>query len=339
MAPSSAERHALDEGSNESRIAILLATYNGEKYLDEQIRSLFAQTYHDFVIIARDDNSRDRTPDILARWAAERPERFTLVADGLGNLGFLGNFSRLMELCDAPYFAFCDQDDVWLPHKIERLMNEVRRLEREFGASTPILVHSDVRLVDATLREIAPSFFRHMQIEAAVGRRLDRLIVKNIVTGCASMGNRALLTLACPIPAALPYHDWWLALIAASCGELRTIPDVTVLYRQHGRNEAGAGDFRPRTLWGARHILQQPKKLRERVARVMAIVQPQARFLLERFGPRMPPRSRDFLRAFCAPARGGHAASLPWIQRTRLLTKSTLIYARLMPYVVVHWCQ
>src|SRR5438105_4503005 len=94
------------------RVAILLATYNGEKYLDEQIRSLLAQTYQDFVVIARDDSSSDRTPEILARWSATNPNQIKVVSDHCGNLGVLRNFSRLLELCDAPYFALCDQDDV-----------------------------------------------------------------------------------------------------------------------------------------------------------------------------------------------------------------------------------
>src|SRR5579864_1325991 len=100
-------------------VAILLATYNGEKYLDEQMRSLFSQTYSDIIVIARDDHSSDRTPEILCKWSGAQPGKIRVVSDDCGNLRSLGNFSRLTELCDAPYFAFCDQDDVWLPNKIE----------------------------------------------------------------------------------------------------------------------------------------------------------------------------------------------------------------------------
>src|SRR5271165_6209193 len=113
-------------GKADGRVAVLLATYNGEKYLDELIGSLLSQTYRDFVVIARDDCSSDRTPEILARWSAAQPDKIRVVSDNCGNLRSLGNFSRLMEECDAPYFAFCDQDDVWLPNKIELAVNEVR---------------------------------------------------------------------------------------------------------------------------------------------------------------------------------------------------------------------
>jgi glycosyltransferase involved in cell wall biosynthesis len=139
---------------NRTRVAILLATYNGEKYLDEQLRSLLAQTYRDFVIIVRDDCSGDRTPEILAKWAAAHPGQIRVVSDDHGNLRSAANFSRLMQLCDEPYFAFSDQDDVWLPRKIELMVSEVRLLERKFGTKTPILVHSDLRAVDEDLEII-----------------------------------------------------------------------------------------------------------------------------------------------------------------------------------------
>ncbi len=145
----------------DGRVAILLATYNGEKYLDELIRSLLSQTYRDFVVIARDDHSADQTPEILARWSAAYPNKIRVVSDDCGNLRSLQNFSRLMEVCDADYFAFCDQDDVWLPNKVERMINEVQRLEHQFGNAIPILVHSDLTIVDENLNEIYPSLFRY----------------------------------------------------------------------------------------------------------------------------------------------------------------------------------
>src|SRR6478736_4037707 len=121
------------EGQTERRVAILLATYNGERYLDELMRSLLSQTYQDFVVIVRDDHSSDRTPAILAHWLAAQPDKISVASDDRGNLRSLGNFARLMELCDAPYFAFCDQDDVWLPNKIELAIAELRHLENQFG--------------------------------------------------------------------------------------------------------------------------------------------------------------------------------------------------------------
>lgn len=318
-------------------VAILLATYNGETYLDEQIRSLVGQAYGDLSIIIRDDQSTDRTPAIIARWAAAEPKRIRVVSDGLGNLRSTANFSRLMEVCDAPYFAFCDQDDVWLPNKIDLLITEMQRLEDEFGPAMPILVHSDLTVVDSDLHEIAPSFFRHMNADLTKGRRLDHLIFNNIVTGCALLGNRSLLELARPVPAGIEVHDWWLALVAASCGVLRTIPEPTVLYRQHGGNLIGAGAQKRRSLWAARHILQQPGKLKVRMAWAMATVQSRSYTLLIAAGDKMRRRDREFLRAFCLPQRRDEVSRLPWAQRTFLCARFLFAYVRALP-IVLHWC-
>jgi hypothetical protein len=324
-------------GRTSAPVAILLATYNGEKYLDEQLRSLLGQTCGNFSIVIRDDHSFDRTPEIIARWAAAHPDRITVVCDDRGNLGSRGNFARLLEVCDAPYFAFCDQDDVWLPNKVDLLLHEIEALEARFGAATPILVHSDVRLVDRELHEIAPSFFQYLHADLKKGRRLDHLIFNNIVTGCALMGNRSLLELARPIPAGVLVHDWWLALIASSCGILRTLPEKTVLYRQHDANLIGAGRQQQRSLWAARHILQQPRKLKIRMARAMATVQSQAHILLEAVGGKMSRRDREFLRAFCLPQCRDEVSSLPWAQRTMLFARFLFAYARAAP-IALHWC-
>jgi glycosyltransferase involved in cell wall biosynthesis len=320
------------------RIAILLATYNGEKYLDDQMGSLFAQTYSDFIVIVRDDCSNDRTPEILARWAASYPDKIKIVSDDRGNLRSIKNFGRLMEVCDTPYFAFCDQDDVWLPNKIELAVNEVRRLESQFGQATPVLVHSDLKVVDGDLREIAPSFFRYSHIDLGKAERLDHMLINNVVQGCASVGNRSLLELALPIPDGVPYHDWWVALLATSCGVMRTIREPTILWRQHGRNQAGAGNRQRRsTLWDARHILQQPKLLKVRMAKAMMIIQSQASELLRVAGDKMPHRNREFLRAFCLPRRRSEAPLLPWVQRTRLFARFLIVYARSLP-LALRWC-
>jgi glycosyltransferase involved in cell wall biosynthesis len=321
------------------RVAILLATYNGEKYLDEQIGSLFSQTYRDFVIIARDDGSSDGTAEILARWSAAYPDQIRVVSDDHGNLSSLGNFSRLLELCDAPYFAFCDQDDVWLPNKVELAINEVRRLENRCGKATPILVHSDLIVVDECLNEICASFYDYLQFDSRRSRRLDHLLFENMVTGCASMGNRALLELARPIPGVVPYHDWWLALVAKSCGVLKTIAEPTILYRQHSHNFVGAGRPRRRrsTLWYGRRVLQQPRLLRWHMPSAILTVQSRGDVLLRIAGDRMPRRNREFLRAFCLPRRRDEVARLPWAQRTWLFARFLMASARVVP-LALPWC-
>lgn len=319
-------------------VAILLATYNGEKYLDQQMRSLVTQTYRDSIIMVRDDKSTDSTPEILAKWADAYPKKISVIDDDLGNVRSAANFSRLMQLCEAQYFAFCDQDDVWLPRKIELLMSEMRRLERERSSNTPILIHSDLTVVDEGLKVVSSSLFQHRKINPATGHRLDRLIVNNVMTGCASLGNRALLELGRPVPEEFTFHDWWLALVAASCGVISTIAESTVLYRQHGRNQVGAGAQRKRsTLWDGRHVIQRPWVLRARMTKAMTILQRQAKLLLDAVGGKMSRRNREFLRAFCMPERRAEVVLLPWEQRIWLRARYTFVYARALPFAF-RWC-
>jgi glycosyltransferase involved in cell wall biosynthesis len=336
LSPASVEQRSDTQGGG--RVAILLATYNGERYLDELMGSLLSQTYQDFVVLVRDDQSSDRTPEILDRWSAAQPDKVRVVSDDRGNLRSSRNFSRLMELCDAPYFAFCDQDDVWLPDKIERAVNKIRKLENQFGKSTPILVHSDLNVVDADLQEIAPSFFKFSHVNLGSAERLDHLVINNIVQGCTSVGNRALLELGQPIPDGVPFHDWWLALVAASCGVLKTIPEPTILWRQHGRNQVGAGHLRKNaTLWEARHVLRQPRLLKVRMAKALMIVQSQASVLLSVLGDKMPRRNREYLHAFCLPQRWDEASHLSWTQRTWLVARFLKIYPRAL-FLALRWC-
>ena len=149
-------------------------------------------------------------------------------------------FGELLEDSDADYMALCDQDDVWLPGRIAKPLERVRAVEREQGAATPILAHTDLAVVDENLDTIAPSFWAYRHLDPYRGSELNRLLVQNVVTGCTTIINRALARLACPIPESIPMHDWWLALVASAFGRIETVPEATVLYRQHGNNSVGA---------------------------------------------------------------------------------------------------
>lgn len=224
-------------------IDILLATYNGARFLREQLDSLFTQTCQAFRIIARDDGSTDATPEILNEYAARYPGRIALVADAQ-RLGAWRNFAELMNHSSAPWVMFCDQDDVWLPRKIETELNLMTSLERSHGPDTPILVCTDLRVVDESLRTTIPSMWRNRKWWRT-GFRLGPLLVMPKVTGCTVMVNRRLLDLVLPLPQSERiWHDWWLALAAASFGVLHPCFEQTVLYRQHGTNMIGGEPHR-----------------------------------------------------------------------------------------------
>jgi len=226
-------------------IDILLSTYNGEKYLPAQLESLLAQTLTDWRVIARDDGSTDRSVDILNQYAEKYTEKFQIIMDG-GRLGAMQSFALLMQHSNADYTAFCDQDDVWLPQKLSVLYDLMCTQERQWGAATPILVHSDLELVDGELRSIGPSFWAFQGIEPR-RNRLSNLLVENTVTGCSMLINKALKSAGAEIPGQAYMHDYWLALVAASLGKICFTPQALVKYRQHNSNTLGA--VRLRRLW------------------------------------------------------------------------------------------
>ena len=224
-------------------IDILLATWNGEQYLAEQIDSVLAQTWTDWRLLARDDGSSDGTVEILKQYESKYPERIHIIRDSKANLGASGNFSVLMEHSDADYLMFCDQDDVWLPEKIEILMGAMAELENECGQDMPLLVHSDLTVVDDRLQPIAPSFWHYQQLNPKKGRFLNRLLIQNVVTGCALLMNRRTKELALPVPTDARMHDWWIALVAAAFGRISYVQNPLVKYRQHGGNKLGAKEW------------------------------------------------------------------------------------------------
>jgi len=219
-------------------IDIILSTYNGARYLPEQLESLLKQTCQTWRLIIRDDGSTDNTVEIIERYAAQFPERITYIEDR-GNLGACQSFAKLLSESKAPYVMFCDQDDVWLSHKIEITLNKMLAMESEHGKTTPILVHTDLQVVDSNLKVLNASYWNYRKIDPSRDR-LNYLLSQNVVTGCAMMINAALREKVNHIPKESMMHDWWLALIAAVFGRIFYISEATISYRQHGKNTLGA---------------------------------------------------------------------------------------------------
>lgn len=272
-------------------MVILLAAYNGALHLAAQLDSLLAQTHTDWQLLARDDGSTDATPAILADYRDRFPDRIAVVPDDDRNLGPCGNFALLMARADAGYLMFCDQDDVWLPQKIERTLAAMRELEARCGEGLPLLVHTDLKVVDAELRPVADSLWRFQRSDPRGGTALNRLLVQNAVTGCSVMVNRHLRDLALPLPTEAVMHDWWLALVAAAFGAIGQVPETTVLYRQHGKNDTGARQ------WDVGYAGEQLTRLGEQRA-VMARLQRQGAAFLDRYRDRLAPAQREMLEVY-----------------------------------------
>lgn len=222
------------------KVQVLLATYNGARFLREQIDSVLEQTYPWLEVLERDDGSTDDTMAILEEYARCVPERVSLLRDGERSGSAKGNFLRLLAASNAPYVCLCDQDDVWLPEKVSAGLEAMRRLEAEYGKDGPLLVFSDLRVVDERLRKLHPSLWRHEGLDPAAVHRLRSMLGQNVVTGCTAMLNRRLVELALQMPDETPMHDRWIGLLATALGHACYLSEPLVLYRQHGGNVVGA---------------------------------------------------------------------------------------------------
>ncbi len=219
------------------KVSIVLASYNGEKYISAQVKSLLGQDYHDFEIVATDDSSTDATPAILGDFAARFPGRVKLLL-GRENLGCSSNFERGIRAASGEYIALCDQDDVWLPSKLTEMMGMFR--------SDASLVFCDLAIVDAGLKPLGYGMWRSLGLTRGERRALDGerayevLLRRSVVSGCGMIIRRDLALAALPFPAReYNVHDQWLARLASFQGAIVPCPRQLVLYRQHGGQQAG----------------------------------------------------------------------------------------------------
>lgn len=270
-------------------ITVLLAVYNGEKYLKEQIESILNQSVKDIKIIIRDDGSTDNSAEIISFYCNEYPDKISCVI-GSPTGSASGNFSELLKKCDSDYIMFCDQDDVWLPEKIEKTLAAMQSAEQI--SERPVLVHTDLKVVNQNLDEIAPSFFDFQKlIQKDV--TLPKLLVQNYVTGCTVMINRALKEKCGEIPSDCIMHDWWLALVAVLFGEFVCVNEPTMLYRQHECNQVGA-----KAAYGVSFIkrkLQTLDKVRENYNDTYT----QSKALLECYGTVLNDEQRKIIEKYC----------------------------------------
>ncbi len=220
-------------------ISICMATYNGQKYLKEQLDSILAQSYHNWQLLIRDDGSSDNTISIIENYVANHPDRIKLIKDKQAHLGSNLNFGKLLEQADTEYIMFSDHDDIWLPNKIELTLNVMKAAERT-NPDKPILVHTDLQVVDSQLNTIADSLWNYQKLFPETGDNLNKIMAHNVVTGCTAMINKAAKAVSIPVPAEAIMYDWWLALNVCRHGKIVYVSIPSILYRQHSGNQIGA---------------------------------------------------------------------------------------------------
>lgn len=221
-------------------IDILLATYNGEKYLGAQLESIAAQTYQDWCLLIHDDGSCDNTVSVICDFQERYPDKVRFIVDGIVSGGAKNNFSHLMSFSTASYIMFCDQDDVWLEDKIELTLSEMLKQE-SIHPGKPLLVHTDLKVVDDELELLSESMFAQQRILSGNGNCLSCTLASNVVTGCTMMINSLARDVSFPIPQGAIMHDWWIAIMVLNAGgELSVLENPTILYRQHVGNVVGS---------------------------------------------------------------------------------------------------
>lgn len=280
-----------------SMIDILLATYNGTRYLPDLFASLEGQSHSNWRLIVRDDGSTDGTASLIDEWAKEHSGRVRVIWDSRTRLGPCANFAALLEASEAPFFMFCDQDDWWLPDKVARLYAALQTAEAEHGQTTPIIVHTDLILADAELNPISSSFWRHQRLVWPQPKApCKTLVLQNVVTGCAMIGNAALRKVSLPIPKEAIMHDWWLALNAAALGQLIADPKPSVLYRQHGANTLGANSWVLRDRFS--RLVSSPMAEFCRIQQVLLSTRQQAVCLVDRHYEHIASETRNYLNEY-----------------------------------------
>ncbi|MGV3030134.1 glycosyltransferase family 2 protein [Streptococcus suis] len=230
-------------------VNILMSTYNGQEFLAEQIRSIQAQTFTSWTLLIRDDGSKDRTREIIADFVQQDSRIHLINPDSTENLGVIKSFHALVQYQRADVYFFSDQDDVWLPDKLQVTLETAQA----YPEDQPLMVYTDLKVVNQDLQVMNESMIRSQSHHA--NTELVQELTENTVTGGTSMINHALAELW-TVTDDILMHDWYLALLATAFGKLVYVDQPTELYRQHAENVLGARTLSKRfKKWIRPHVL------------------------------------------------------------------------------------
>ena len=222
------------EASNAGKVTVLLSTFNGSKFLQQQLNSLYEQTYRNLRILVRDDGSSDSTRALLKN---EQSKDFIDMQEGYRNLGPALSFFELLKsaaLTETEYVAFCDQDDVWHPEKIARAVSALAGV----AGSCPAMYCSRLEVVDENLKHVG-----YTDLPKKVG--FGNALVESVAVGCTMVLNRKAIDLICTnLPSKVVIHDWWFYLVISCFGKVVFDNSSYIKYRQHGSNTFGVASNR-----------------------------------------------------------------------------------------------
>ena len=219
------------------KISILMSTYNGEKFIDQQIHSILNQTYSDFKLYIRDDGSTDNTKSIIDNFV-KKDSRVIVYSDECGNLKPARSFIEMLLNIDSDIYMFADQDDVWNPDKINNAVEFLKtRLE------DVVLYCTDLNVVDQDLNMIHSSFMTREGYNPLKQKKLSKLVFQNFVVGCTvafTRNTNSILRQYYTPESKFVMHDWLLAMIASAYGYIHFEVKPSLMYRQHQNNSVGS---------------------------------------------------------------------------------------------------
>ena len=222
-------------------ITIIMAVYNGQEYIREQLESLKDQTYTEWRLVIRDDRSSDKTAEIVKKFSDEDEQEVIFKVNAKPSGSAKNNFALLInDAKESDYVMFCDQDDIWKKDKIEITFNKMKQAEERYGRDFPLLVHGDVEVIDENGNINADSMFEMSHINA--DSKLPQILIQNHVTGCTMMCNKKLIAGISEYASSeyIIMHDYLAALYASVFGKIEVIRKPLLSYRQHSGNSVGA---------------------------------------------------------------------------------------------------
>lgn len=219
--------------NNIPSLSIAMATYNGEKFLQQQIDSILNQSYHDFELIICDDMSNDDTVQIIQSYMINYSN--IKLYENINRLGSVKNFEKVISLCHTKYIALSDQDDVWDKNKLKILIKKMKQIERT-NENIPIMIHSDLKMINEKNQTIEKSYFKFRKYTLTNNKNLSHILGPCGVMGNTILMNKSLKEYILPFPDDVIVHDYWIALINEIYGKRITINQPLVNYRIHGVN-------------------------------------------------------------------------------------------------------
>ena len=213
------------------KIDILMATYNGEKYLVEQLDSIINQTYHNWNLLIRDDNSTDKTLEIIQNYH-KKDKRIKILKDNKGNLGIVRNFEELLKSSESEFIMFSDQDDIWVENKLDMYLKMIEKIKNK-----GFMIHSDAILFDKNKSNILKETFISKK---AINKGLENVFFNYFVQGATILISKEIKNFILPFPKEVYLHDRYIHLISELFFERIFVNKALIYYRQHGDNQIGA---------------------------------------------------------------------------------------------------